>query len=243
MFSLIRSEILKMRHTFSFKLVVLAPAATLLLGYLLSGNSVQFAAYNWWYTMTLPIALAIWSADTITRETHTSYQNVLCLSAGLSKVWISKFLSVAILLLISNLIMWVGCTVFGLFTEMKVSVMNSFIGCLFLFLTFIWQIPITMMIAKWTGYLFAILISFGCNIILSFVGVNESLFFLNLYAIPSRIVCPFFKIQPNGIPIEQGSFLLETANIPLALAVSFFAVALMLIITAKLFSKGGRDYD
>ena len=172
------------------------------------------------YTMILPITIAIWSSNAITRETHTHYQNVLCLSVGLSKVWISKFIAVAILVLTSNLIMWGGCTVLGLFTEMKVSVMNGFIGCLFVFLTFIWQIPITMIIAKWTGYLFAILISFGCNMILSFVGIEKGLFFLNLYAIPSRIVCPFFKVQPNGIPLEQGSFLLETANIPLSLAVS-----------------------
>ena len=83
MFSLIRSEMLKMRHTFSIKLVVLAPVITVLLGYLLSGNSVQFAAYNWWYTMILPITIAIWSSNAITRETHTHYQNVLCLSVGL----------------------------------------------------------------------------------------------------------------------------------------------------------------
>ena len=46
MLSLIRSELLKMRHTFSLKLVILAPIVTLLLGYLLSGNSDQFAANN-----------------------------------------------------------------------------------------------------------------------------------------------------------------------------------------------------
>ena len=42
MLSLIRSELLKMRHTFSLKLVILAPIVTLLLGYLLSGNSVHY---------------------------------------------------------------------------------------------------------------------------------------------------------------------------------------------------------
>ena len=193
MFSLIHSEILKMRHTFSIRLVVLAPVVTVLLGYLLSGSSVQFAAYNWWYTIILPTTIAVWSSNVITCESHTHYQNILCLSVKLSKVWVNKFIAVAILVLTSNLIMWGCCTVLGLFTETKVSVMNGFIGCLFLFLTFIWQIPITMIIAKCTGYLSAILISFGCNVLLSFVGAENELFFLNLYAIPSRIVCPFFK--------------------------------------------------
>lgn len=243
MLSLIRSELLKMRHTFSLKLVILAPIVTLLLGYLLSGNSVQFAAYNWWYTMILPIAIAIWGANIITCETRTHYQNVLCLSVELSKIWISKFLTVGLLLLMSNLIMWCGCTIFGFFTDMNVSILNGFIGCFLLTLTFLWQISITMIIAKRAGYLAAILFSFGSNILLSPIGSKNNLFFLNLYAIPSRIVCPFFKIQPNGIPLEQGSVLLENTNIVLALFVSLFACVFMLIIMAKLFSRGGKHYD
>ena len=41
MLGIIRSELLKMRHSFSMKLVILAPLVTLLLSYLLSGSYVQ----------------------------------------------------------------------------------------------------------------------------------------------------------------------------------------------------------
>ena len=67
MFKLVRSELLKLRHTFSMKLPVVAPIMTLLLGYVLSGNSVQFTAYNWWYTMIFPVAISLWSANALSR--------------------------------------------------------------------------------------------------------------------------------------------------------------------------------
>ena len=51
MYGLVKSELMKMRHTFSMKLVFFAPLATLLLGYILSGSYVQLSAYNWWYTI------------------------------------------------------------------------------------------------------------------------------------------------------------------------------------------------
>lgn len=52
MVKMVRSELMKMRHTFAMKMIVAFPAVTLLMGYLLSGNSVQLAAYNWWYIIT-----------------------------------------------------------------------------------------------------------------------------------------------------------------------------------------------
>ena len=111
MSTLIRSEILKMKHTFPLKLVVISPVFTILLGLVLSGTSVQPASYNWWYEILLPITLSILCANTIIREKKTHYQNVLCLSSSRNKVWLSKMIAIAILLLLSNLIMWLGCTI------------------------------------------------------------------------------------------------------------------------------------
>ncbi len=63
MLGIIRSELLKMRHTFSMKLVILAPLVILLLGYLLSSSYVQLSAYNWWYSMILPLVVSLCSAS------------------------------------------------------------------------------------------------------------------------------------------------------------------------------------
>ena len=76
MLGIIRSELLKIRHTFSMKLTILAPLVTLLWGYLLSGSYVQLSAYNWWYSMILPLVVSLCSASMIVREKRTGMQNI-----------------------------------------------------------------------------------------------------------------------------------------------------------------------
>ena len=189
MFHLIHSELLKVRHTFALKLFVAAPIVTLSLGYILSGKFVQLTAYNWWYILILPIMIAIWCASFISCEKRTQYQNILCLSVDMKKIWIGKLFAVAVLLLLTNFVMWGGCTLFGVFTVMNIDPLNGFWGCMLLFLVYVWQLPLIMLLAKKTNYLTAVLISFSCNI-LSTIGAESDLFYLNPFAIPARIVCP-----------------------------------------------------
>ena len=146
MFHLIRSELLKMRHTFALKLFIAAPVVTLGLGYFLSGKSVQLTAYNWWYTLILPITIAIWCANIISCEKRTQYQNILCLPIAMRKIWFSKLLAVTVLLFLTSLVMWGGCTAFGIFTVMNIAPLNGLGGCMLLFLTYIWQLPLIMAI-------------------------------------------------------------------------------------------------
>ena len=243
MFNLVRSELLKLRHTFSIKLFIIAPLVTLLLGYILSGNSVQFTAYNWWYTMIFPVTISLWSANAISREKGTQYQNLLCLPIDLKKLWFSKLFAIVVLLLLSSLLMWGGCTAFGAYTKMNVEMWDGFLGCMLLLVAFLWQIPLVMWTTKRMGHLAAILLSFGCNMVFSMAGAESSLFFLNPFAIPARIVCPFFKMHPNGLPIESNSILFEKGMILPAVAISFLLFVAASFITAKLFSKGEKCHD
>ena len=242
MFHLIHSELLKVRHTFALKLFVAAPIVTLSLGYILSGKFVQLTAYNWWYILILPITIAIWCASFISCEKRTQYQNILCLSVDMKKIWIGKLFAVTVLLLLTNFVMWGGCTLFGVFTVMNIDTLNGFWGCMLLFLVYVWQLPLIMLLAKKTNYLTAVLISFSCNI-LSTIGAESDLFYLNPFATPARIVCPFFKMHPNGIPIENGSFLLNTGTIIPAVLLSLILAVLCFLLTAWLFTKGDITHD
>lgn len=237
MFGIVQSEILKVKHTFSMKLIFFAPFATLLLGYLLSGSSVQYAAYNWWSTIIFPTTISIWCADIIKKEKNTEFQNILCLPIHLEKMWIGKNFAIIIFLFVSNFLMWIGCTVFGYFTTMNIAPLNGMTGCIFLFLTYIWQVPFIMFISDKIGYLPAILLSFAGNILLFSVGVGKPCFFLNLYAIPTRIVCPFFGIYPNGLVLENDSPLWNTNCILPAVIISLVLAILILAASTILFSK------
>lgn len=243
MFHLIRSELLKMRHTFALKLFIVAPVVTLGLGYFLSGKFVQLTAYNWWYTLILPITIAIWCASVISCEKRTQYQNIFCLPISMKKVWLSKLLAVTVLLFLTSLIMWGGCTVFGIFTVMNIDPLNGLTGCMLLFFAYIWQLPLIMWLTKKANYLVGVLLSFGCNVVLSMIGAESNLFYINPFAIPARIVCPFFKMHPNGLPVENGSFLLNTRPIIPAVGISLVLAILCFLLTAWLFDKGEREHE
>lgn len=237
MFGIVQSEILKMKHTFSMRLVFFAPFFTLMLGYFLSGSSIQYAAYNWWYTAIFPMTISVWCADIITKEKNTGFQNILCLPTHLGKIWIGKSFAVITLLFVTNLLMWIGCTAFGYFTTMNITLTDGMEGCLFLFLTYIWQVPFIMFISDKAGYLTAILSSFAGNILLFSVGVGKPWFFLNPYAIPARIVCPFFGVYPNGLILESDSPLWNTDCILPAVVISLVLAIFILAVSAMLFSE------
>lgn len=220
MFGIVRSELLKMRHSFSLKAVLAAPLATVFVGLALSGHAVQYSAYNWWYTMLLPIVVALWAAGTVSREKNTGLQNIICLPSPSEKIWVGKGLALAVVLFASNLFMWLFTTVIAGFTAMNITPLDSLIGCMLLFLTYLWQIPFIMLIANRIGYLPSVLTAFTGNIVLSVIGAEKTWFYADPFAIPSRVVCPFFKIRPNGLPIENGSPLLAVEHIFPGLAVS-----------------------
>lgn len=239
MLGIIQSELLKMRHTFSMKLVFAAPLVTALLGVLLSGSFAQLSIYNWWYTILLPVVVSMWAASMIVREKNTGMQNVVCLPVRYETIWLGKTLAGTVMLLGTNLLLWLITTAMGFLTGMTVSPLDGLIGCMLLFLTYLWQIPFTMLLASFMGYFPAVLGSAAANVLLSAFGTENGWFLLNPYAIPARIVCPFFKMYHNGIPLESGSPLLSGASVFPTLVISLLLALLVFLCSARLFRKGG----
>lgn len=243
MLGIIRSELMKMRHTFSMKLVIMAPLVTLLLSYLLSGSYVQLSAYNWWYSMILPLVVSLWSANMIVREKKAGMQNIVCLPIKLGKIWLGKTVASVILLFLANLLLWISITAVGFVTKVTVSPMDGLIGCMLLFLTYLWQIPFIMLLVCFVGYIPAVLVSLAANIILSAVGAEAEWFLFVPYAIPARIVYPFFKMHANGIPLESGSPLLAGGYVLPALIISLVFAIVILWGSSKLFLRGGSTNE
>ncbi len=238
MSGILRSELLKMRHTFSLKLIVFAPLVTLALSYLLSGGSVQLSAYNWWYFMILPLVVALCSASMIVREGKTGMQNIACLPVRFNQIWLGKTAAMVILLFASNLLLWISTTAAGLVTKVTVSPLDGLIGCMLLFLTYLWQIPFIMLFVNFMGHMPAVLVSMAANMLLSAVGAETEWFFFVPYAIPARVVCPFFKMHANGIPLESGSPLLSAGYVFPALIISLGFAFVVFLCSAKWFSRG-----
>lgn len=239
---IIRSELLKMRHTFSMKLVILAPLATLLLAYLLSSSYVQLSAYNWWYVMILPFVVSSCSASMIVREKKTEMQNIVCLPVRLDKIWLGKTAAFVILLFASNLLLWISTTAVGFVTKVRVSPLDGLIGCMLLFLTYLWQIPFIMLFADFIGYIPTVFGSLAANTVLSAACAEAEWFFYLPYAIPARVVYPFFKMHVNGIPLESDSPLLSSECVFPALMISLMLALVVFLGSSRMFLRGGRTH-
>lgn len=235
---IIKSELLKTRHTSARRLVPAAPLITLLLGLLLSGPSFQLAACNWWYTIILPVILAVWSAGSISREKKTSDQNILTLPIRPENIWLGKVVSSVLFLLGSSIILCIGCAIPGMVTQTPVTPFHSLIGCSLLFLTFLWQIPFTMLLSCYVGYLPSILFTFAGSIIFSSIDFTERvLFYLNPFAIPPRILYPFFRMRSNGLPLPADSPLLIPEQLGAATGLSLLLFLLITLTGSKLYRK------
>src|SRR5699024_6798836 len=86
-------------------------------------------------------------------------------------------------------------------------------------------------------------IIYWCKFAFFYCGCRKNWFFLDPYAIPARIVCPFFKMHPNGTPLENGSPLLDESYIIPALLISLLLVCVILWIGSLLFLKDVGKHD
>ena len=158
------------------------------------------------------------------------------------KIWLGKTAAFVILLFVSNLLLWISTTAVGFVTKVTVSPLDGLIGCMLLFLTYIWQIPFIMLLVNFMGYIPTVLVSLAANMILSAVGAEAKWFLYFPYAIPTRIVYPFFKMHANGIPLESGSPLLSGEYVLPALIISLVFALVVFWVSSKLFSRGGRTH-
>jgi lantibiotic protection ABC transporter MutE/EpiE family permease subunit len=179
------------------------------------------------------------SASMIVRERNTGMQNILCLPVSSSKIWLGKIMALILLVLGANLLLWLATTAAGFAASMEVSPLNG----LLLALTFVWQIPLVMLLTSLMGYFPALILSVGANLLLSTIGAEKSWFFLDPYAIPARVVCPFFGMHPNGLPLENGSSLLDGAAAVPGVLIGLTLLVLMTWVGSRLFGKGARKYD
>lgn len=192
--------------------------------------------------MILPLVASLWSADMIVREKKTGMQNIVCLPVRFDKIWFGKTAALVILFFAANLLLWIATTAVGFVTRVTISPLDGLIGCMLLFLTYLWQIPFSMLLVNFMGYIPTVLVSLAANMILSAVGAETEWFLFVPYAIPARIVCPFFKMHANGIPLENGSPFLSGEYVFPALIISLVFALAVFWGSSKLFSRGGRTH-
>lgn len=207
----IRAEWLKIKRTFTKKLIWLAPLLTLLLcGGLMAGPFFQIASYNWWYTMLLPGGLTLMCAGVVQKDgKKLKYRAVLGLPIPQYNIWLGKIGVAAGMLFASILVLFIGVTLSGLVFPAGLTLAASAAGSLLLFLTFLWQIPLCLYLTDRIGLFATLILNLLGNVACNIVFATKESWWSVPYAIPSRLMCATIGVLPNGLPVPDGNALLD----------------------------------
>jgi len=233
-----RSEIIKMKRSSAYLFAVAGPVFTMILCILLGvGDLFQYGAMNWWYTGILPGVLAIICASSIQRDSKINYYGVLSLPIRKEKIWLAKIIICCAIYLGATVTMVIGTIIGGSILGSRVSSGEMIIAGIVLFITFIWQIPFVLLLVRKTSMFIAVIVNMFMNILGVVAFAPESNWYVFPFAIASRLMCPIIGVLPNGLPVEEGSLLLNTNVILPGIAISIVLFIVLTFITMKMFSK------
>ncbi|WP_018750253.1 lantibiotic immunity ABC transporter MutE/EpiE family permease subunit [Paenibacillus sanguinis] len=211
MMTCIQAELLKVKRTFTLKLVWLAPLLTLLLcAALMAGQYLQTATYNWWYTLLLPGTLTLLCTGVIQKDCKKlKYHAILGLPIHPSTIWLGKIGVAALLLLASSFLLFVYVSLSGWIFPALLSLTDSAVASLLLFLSFLWQVPLCLYLADRIGMFATLILNILGNGACAVLLATTPLWWIVPYAIPARLMCAAIGVLPNGLPVPSGDTLLD----------------------------------
>lgn len=233
--NIIKAEQIKFQHTFSKTLPVIAPALTLLLVFVLTGgmeNAFPAGAWNWWYSMLLPGMLSILCYLNISKEKKCKYYNLKALPVDEKNLLLGKIIYLSKGLFLSNLIIFIGASIGGAIFGTTISIRAGVIGAVLLSVSYLWEIPLYLFLSAKFGMFASV---FSC-MVLSIGGVatvaDRSSWWLCPSSIPIRLMCPTLGLLPNGLPVPNGSELLNiNVILPGILISALWFVGMTLLFT------------
>ncbi|MGS5020144.1 lantibiotic immunity ABC transporter MutE/EpiE family permease subunit [Paenibacillus sp. JJ1683] len=235
----IAAEHLKLKRSFTKKLVWLAPIVTLLLYTgLMGGHMFQSASYNWWYIMLLPGALTLMCSGVIQKDgKKLKYRAILGMSVDLAQVWYGKIGVCVRLLMVSSIILFVGITLGRFVFSSSVTLAGSVAATLILFVTFLWQIPLCLFLTDRIGMFATLIINMLGNVACTILFATSSIWWAVPYAIPARLMCAVIQVLPNGLAVPSEDPLLDRGVIVPGLVITVGLFMILSVLTAMSFRK------
>lgn len=235
--SIIKAELLKQKHTFHKKLILIAPIITIFIAFLLMGGAyIQNGAYNWWYMIILPGTFTMISSFIIVNEKKTKFHGLFTILIDIKKLWYGKIIVSTIYLALTCLIFFFSITILGVIFGSQISIINSLTASILLFVLFLWQIPLWMLISMKTNTGFSVILSVILNFGVAAICAIKSLWWIP-FSIPARAMIPTIGIMPNGLNVEIGSNLINSNDIPIGISISLVLYASLSYLSAKWFEK------
>ena len=222
MINMIKAEHLKQKHSFQKILIWLAPTITLLLAFvLMGGNYIQIGGYNWWYTLILPGSMALISALVINNDSSRKFHGLFGVVIDKDKIWYSKVILMEV-------------TIMGYLFKFTISIKNSFLASIILFITYSWQIPLSMFLSMKFKTGVTVIISMLCNLGIGVICAVKSTWWIP-FAIPSRLMCHVIGVLPNGLPVEKGTYMFNIKIILIGLIITVMLYMIIFYLSGKWF--------
>ncbi|MFD3157895.1 lantibiotic immunity ABC transporter MutE/EpiE family permease subunit [Haloimpatiens sp. FM7330] len=237
----LKAENLKLKNTFTKKLILIMPLIVLLLGNLIPPYYEQ-DCFNWWYTTILLGYISLICFLVHQKENKKlKYIGVMSLPVNLKKVWISKVLLIGTYILISCIILSIGILngriMYPGAIKNPMPVTTVMIAGLIIAITSLWQIPLCFFLSKKIGLFPTILINTVVGIVLNLFTVNKELWVFCPYSYTTRLMCPIIRVLPNGLLAKTGDPLLNPNVIFPGLILSIVLFIILTLVTAYWFSK------
>ncbi|MEG1312414.1 MAG: lantibiotic immunity ABC transporter MutE/EpiE family permease subunit [Romboutsia sp.] len=235
--SIIKAELLKQKQTFHKKLVWIAPIITILIAFLLMGGAyIQNGAYNWWYMLILPGALTMISSFIVVNDKKRKFHGLFTIVIDIKKLWYGKILVSTIYLALTCLIFFFSITIAGIVFGSKISIINSLTASILLFVLFLWQIPLWMIISLKTNIGFSVLLSIILNFGIAAICAIGDLWWIP-FAIPARAMIYVIAIMPNGLNAELRSSIMSGNVIPIGIIISLVLYLALTYFSGKWFER------
>lgn len=195
--------------------------------------------FNWWSILFMPIAIALWCAQSNQKEKKAAdYSNILLLPISLSKVWVAKIIVIALQALSSLLLFLIMMGLLSfVFPAMPLFEMTQLEGLLLIWFTSLWEIPLMLYLAKKWGMGAALITNIVGGLVLGIAFSTTSLWWLNPWSWSIRLMMPIIGVHANGTLLSQTSPLRDGSVILIGILLAAALVITLTAVTSRAFKK------
>lgn len=222
----ISSELMKFKHTFSKKLIIIVPIVTALLAFLMGGFYwYQVLTIYWWYAFLMPGTITLFCALAHQKEERAvKYYSIFSMPINLKRFWRAKELVVVMFLAAVELLLFLIVNVGKIIAPSlaQFTILQVLIGAIIIALTSLWQVPVSLFLVKKLNLVIALVLNGILGIFLPIL-VPTHMWWICPYSWTHHSIEAVLGIQSNGV--------LDTSRI----SNNFYEVLAAIVLSIALF--------
>lgn len=239
---ILRAEMMKGRRaapkvTMGIALIPFALAAILAgtMG-VLHSQSHGLPTYLWcfWYSLVLPIAIALVSGSIAHIDARQKLRPVLGLPVSLKKIWWAKICYAIIIIVAGNTAILIFSQLAGLVGADSPALLDCLKTIVAVTLADAWMVPVGLVLTTGIGTLMGLIVPIVAELGISIAFSRAAAWWLFPPAVSVRAVSPYIGVEPSGVPLAPDDPLWEIGW------QNYAGVAIAIIVFSILAGLGAR---